>query len=118
MIDTLSERQPLEVLAAEFTERLRKGERPSMEEYAVRCPELADKIRDLFPAVLMMENLKRGRLASTSILVRAPLPERLGEYRVVREVGRGGMGVVYEAVQESLDRRVAVKVLAGAALLD
>jgi tetratricopeptide (TPR) repeat protein len=120
MIDSDSERHPIEVLAGEFAERYRRGEHPSLTEYTARHPDLADQILALFPAVVFMEDMKCGRPtgAACPFAARGLAPERLGDCRIVREVGRGGMGVVYEAQQESLGRRVAVKVLTAQALLD
>jgi serine/threonine protein kinase/Flp pilus assembly protein TadD len=106
----------VEVLAEEFLERQRRGERPEIAEYTARYPELADRIRAFFPALLHVERLKADQGGSTSCdgdVPRGVAPERLGDYRILREVGRGGMGVVYEAEQESLGRRVALKILAG-----
>src|SRR3954462_4838167 len=108
MSQTDSEDDPLVALAEEFADRYRRGERPSPEEYAARHPELAERIRELFPALLVVENLG-GSLAGEppASLSFDAAPRRLGEYRIIRQVGHGGMGVVYEAVQESLGRHVA-----------
>ena len=95
-------RDPLEELAADYAERLRRGERPSVADYQLRHPELAQAISEFFPTVAALEDLREPGV-----------PETVGEYRLLRELGRGGMGAVFVAEQPSLQRRVAVKIMTG-----
>ena len=88
-------------------------------------PNYADELEAVRPALEMLGQLSRaGDSALSGVALGAaqgasgePLGE-LGDFRLIREVGRGGMGVVYEAEQMSLRRRVALKVLPWAAAMD
>ncbi len=107
----------LEELADAFVEEFRQGKNPDVHEYARRHPEFAKDILDLFPALLLLE---KGS-ASTSISSvsgkshsQAEAPDVLDQiknFKIRREIARGGMGVVYEAWDNVLERFVALKVM-------
>src|SRR5262249_23286136 len=99
-----SETDPLDPVAEEFLGRLRKGERPPLSEYVARSPDLAGRIREVFPALALLEqgapSAATGATGpfTAAAAAAAGTPRALGEFRIVREIGHGGMGVVYEAV--------------------
>ena len=117
MTESTADRNPFERLAEDFAERLRRGEHPAITDYVARYPEHADDIRDLFPEIAAVEQCKpsNGETGTSSPAAissrRGRLPEQLGDYRILRYLGAGGMGVVYEAVRESLRNNVALKVM-------
>jgi serine/threonine protein kinase len=108
-----SGRDPLELLASEFLQALRNENRPEIDFYIEKHPELADQIRELFPLLAALEDWKtyRERTLFEHRSIETLSNEIFGNFCIVREVGRGGMGIVFEAREQSTARRVAIKVI-------
>jgi serine/threonine protein kinase len=130
--------QLLQILEV-YLDELEHGAQPNPQELLARHPELADELQGCLasleflhvkseisktksqdhPIIKSQEpNSKLSDLEIGSWNLGFPPLGQLGDFRLLREVGRGGMGVVYEAEQISLRRRVALKVLPFAAALD
>jgi serine/threonine protein kinase/tetratricopeptide (TPR) repeat protein len=101
--------------ADEYLEQLSRGETPDLSAFALRYPQVASVLPQVLPVLRMFRSLAPGNEPD---LVPPAAPGNLGEFQLIREIGRGGMGVVYEATQVSLGRRVALKVLPTAAGAD
>ena len=111
--------QRLADLLADLTDRVCRGENANLARVCEQHPDLADDLKELWAAVLVTDT---AGMASSQVpattdedsgesLRRIRLPATFGDYQLLEEIGRGGMGVVFRAVQTSLDREVAVKMI-------
>jgi eukaryotic-like serine/threonine-protein kinase len=99
----VDEQESLDLLTEEFLGRRRRGEALDVETFAAEHAAHADRIRALFPVLLQIE----GARPTDPVRPR----DRVGRWRIVRELGRGGMGVVYLAEDDATGERAAVKLM-------
>ncbi|HEV3448810.1 MAG TPA: serine/threonine-protein kinase, partial [Gemmataceae bacterium] len=121
-----SDQPALADLVEDLTARLKAGEAVDLPAYLAEHPVHAAELQRLYPALRLLADFSQSGSASVPPAVDGSEPMSapgaavgdLGDFRIIREVGRGGMGIVYEAEQISLGRRVALKVLPFAATMD
>lgn len=121
-----NERNQVDALYEDYARRRRRGEKVDLEQYVRDHPDLAADIRELFPIATMLDDAgdsdsESDDSASILELVRQevrPILDgeigpgtQLGDYRLIHVIGRGGMGVVYQAEHRTLGHTVAIKLL-------
>jgi serine/threonine protein kinase/Flp pilus assembly protein TadD len=114
----------LQGIVADYLERLGAGRAEDRQALLVNHPEFAADLEEYFSMVDRVNGvtapLRQAASAEEAAAAADQVAEigQLGDFRILREVARGGMGIVYEAEQVSLRRRVALKLLPFASSLD
>ncbi|MCH7685332.1 MAG: serine/threonine protein kinase [Planctomycetes bacterium] len=112
--------QEFDAIVCEVSAKLESGQSVDLDALADKHPQHTGRLRKLLPTLQAIAELGHS-IAGTNHDVaenHVSTKDVLGDFRIIREIGRGGMGVVYEAEQISLNRRVALKVLPFASMLD
>lgn len=121
-----SPRQQLVEILERYLADLERGTAPDEKALLAAHPELASELAPYLESLQLLNGATRDLRGPSAIAggghdgdaASVPAMRHVGDYKIVREIGRGGMGIVYEAHQESLNRQVALKVLPFAAVLD
>ncbi len=106
---TLGDDRSLESVMADYLERRERGQAPSPETYLEAYPQHAAELRTFFRNHHWMDDSRPSSSASL-------LGKIVGTYQIEAEIGRGGMGVVYRARQQGLERPVALKLISSGVL--
>lgn len=114
IFDEIEDDPRLLQLSREYLIELEAGHRPDRAVYLARYPELADALSECLDGIELAQSFAKPPSTPAPEFSGSPL----GDFQILHEIGHGGMGVVYEAIQLSLGRRVALKVLPFAAALD
>jgi serine/threonine protein kinase/Tfp pilus assembly protein PilF len=106
----------------EFLAAVEAGQQPDRAAFLAAHAEIAEPLAKCLDGLAFIQDarpaLQESALTPAVLAGPAVCTAPLGDYRLIREIGRGGMGIVYEAEQLSLGRRVALKVLPFASTLD